>query len=495
MPKNDRLFQLIKSLSKSEKRYFTLHMGSGKKHKKYLQLFQAMESQDQYNESLIRGQFEGDPILIQLHVAKNYLKNLILKSLRNYYSEDSSDMKLHNALQEIEILYKRDLFDLCLSRIHQAEKYARRYQNLPILLELLSWKRRLHLLRLGSFSAQEVVKEIIQEESKAIEDFRHLNTYWDLTMNLRNRFGDVDFAQILKHQYLKDDSNASNFRSRILYYHLLYTTHTVCGQRKESEQALNDLIDYLKSEHDLIKEDPGPYVTALNNKIGLLLNQNRYQEIGAILKEIRAIPQVYQLKQRDTTTMKLWLRSYNVELELYRDSRQVNKGIELIPIVKGFMQKHASDIPVEYHVLFRYQFANLYFMNEDHAASLQEVNHILVQRYSQIRNDIISYAHFLNLILHYELGNTTVLRYAVDATRRFIKKRGKIEPFERELLRFFSRVSTQPTSNHRGLFVLLQNTLFGSEPLLDHQQLDYLNFNHWIEHKLGKTQNQNVNII
>jgi hypothetical protein len=304
-------------------------------------------------------------------------------------------------------------------------------------------------------------------------------------MNLRSRFGDDDFADILKHDYLKHYANATNFRSRILYYHLLYTTHTVCGQRNESEQALNDLINYLKSEHDLIKEDPGPYVTALNNKIGLLLNQNRYPEIGGILEEIREIPQVFKLKQRDTTTMKLWLRSYNVELELYRDSRQVKKGIALIPTVMEFMQKHETDIPVEYHVLFRYQFANLYFMDMDYASSLQEINHILVQRYSQIRNDIISYAHFLNLILHYELGNATVLRYAVDATRRFIKKRGKIEAFEKELIRFFSRISTQPSIYHRDLFVQLQQTLLGANPLIDDQQLDYLNFSLWIDQKLG----------
>ncbi len=485
MAKTDGLFSLIKSLSKSEKRYFSISVGTGQRHKKYLQLFKAMDAQSKYDEQQIRAEFSRDPMVTQLHVAKNYLKQLILKSLRSFYADDSSDMKLHNALQDIEILFKRDLFDQCLTRIGQAEKLAQRYQNQTVQLELLNWKRRLHLLRLGSYSAQGEIQKIINQEEQLIQQMEHISKYWNLTINLRVRFGDSDFAKILQHDYLKSGANATSFRSKILYYHLLYSSQTVAGDHTASEQALNDMIEYLKSQTDLIKEDPGPYVTALNNKIGLLLNQRRYPEIIPILNEIRDIPRQYKLKQRDTTTMKLWLRSYNVELELYRDAHQIDKGIELIPTVKAFMQRHEKDIPKEYHVLFRYQFAYLFFMAGDHRSSLQDINHILAQRNSGVRDDIVSYAHFLNLIIHHELGNTTVLRYAVDATRRFIKKRGKIEDFERELLRFFSRISTQPVLNHRHLFLQLRNKLFGPTPLLDSQQLDYLDFEHWLNQKTG----------
>src|SRR5688572_25646962 len=89
MVKKGNLFLLIKSLSKSEKRYFKLFADNGKSDSNYLQLFEAIDKQEEFDEDAIRKKFKGKAFTAQLHVAKIYLSELILKSLRNFHANDS----------------------------------------------------------------------------------------------------------------------------------------------------------------------------------------------------------------------------------------------------------------------------------------------------------------------------------------------------------------------------------------------------------------------
>ena len=487
MAEIDPLFSLIKSLSQSEKRYFRLQNQDSHSPQNYWQLFEAMDQMTSYDEKAIKKQFADQTFVRQLHVTKNYLRKLILRSLRNFYHQESSEMKLHGYLQDIEILFKKDLYELCLKSIRSAEKLARQYDNQLILLEILAWKRRVTLLRKGAARSQSEINQIILEEASLLDQLKDLNEYWSLTINLPLRFGESNFSDILEHPLLTDAQRAASYRSKILYYHLLYTSNTILDRTDQSEEALDQLINFLSKHKHQLKEDPGAYVTAINNKIGLFLNQKRLSEIPPLLKLIREIPQRYALKNKGQT-MKLWLRSYNVELETYRDSRSYQRGVDLIPKVRSFLEGYYHHIPLEYHVLFHYQFAYLYYMQGSLSQALADINKILVQRYAGVRDDIMGYAHFLNLIIHYQLGNITVLRYAVNSTRRFLKKRGKLMDFEKVLLGFFSNLSTRPNSLHKTLFKDLHQKLFGKEPLIYDAQLDYLDFRWWIEGKVGISQ-------
>jgi hypothetical protein len=182
--------------------------------------------------------------------------------------------------------------------------------------------------------------------------------------------------------------------------------------------------------------------------------------------------------------MKLLVRTYNVELESYRDSGQFLKGVDLIPAVRDFLSANKENITDDYQILLHYQFAYLHFMVGDFRMALKDINVVLNYRHHSERADVVGFARLLNMIIHYELGNFTVMRYAVDSTRRFLKKRGNLMDFERVLLRLFSRLSTQPESHHSKLISETYGKLFGSLAVMDNTQLDYLDFRHWMDSKI-----------
>jgi len=89
MTGNDDLFQLIQSMSKSEKRYFKLDAqkstSKGGKNK-YVQLFDAINSMEVYDKVKLKNK----PFVKHLSVEKGELYRKILRSMRSFRSDKST---------------------------------------------------------------------------------------------------------------------------------------------------------------------------------------------------------------------------------------------------------------------------------------------------------------------------------------------------------------------------------------------------------------------
>jgi len=481
MAKKGALFNLVKSLSKSEKRYFRLNL-SGDESKNYSEVFDFIDTQEEMDDKAIADAFKERSFGKQLHVTKNYLTKQILKSLRNFHSGGSKRAQLYDWLREVEILYKKELYDQCGDIIKRARGIAEQYEKLTELLEVLSWERRLIVAQKG-FKAIDQINGIIAYESQVIEKLNNVNQYIALTYNL---FGsappEVAIQELNNNPLVTDKSNALSFSALTFYYHIQYICNTFGGDAEVGLQQISELIEAFEERSHLIRENPDSYVTALNNKMGALLHMKRPKEEALeLLYKIREVPEKYKLKQ-DNYTIKIFLKTYNVELELYRDMKNWGEGKRLIGEIQSFLDNNLRFISDGYLISFYYQFAYIHFKSGEFSKSLKNLNEIINSLQSDERLDIQAYARFLLLIIHYELGNIIVLRYAVDATRRFLKKSRKLHDFETKLLKFFSKLSTSPAFNHKELFTRLRGSLFeGVEENQKAHIQDYLDFEDWLE--------------
>src|SRR5688572_19805770 len=143
MRKKNNLFELIKSLSPSEKRYFKHSLaGNAKEDANFLRLFDKIDKLDSYDESKIKKAFSGKRFINQLHVTKIYLQDCILKSLRSYHATSSSTLIIKDLLKNIEICFQKELYNHCALEIQKAERIAFRTEDEFSLYEILNWKRK-----------------------------------------------------------------------------------------------------------------------------------------------------------------------------------------------------------------------------------------------------------------------------------------------------------------------------------------------------------------
>ena len=80
------LFHLIKSLSRNEKGYFKKYVSRHtlKGENNYVRLFDAIDRQKTYDEDKL---LRKESYIRQLPLLKNYLYQMILESLENFYSK------------------------------------------------------------------------------------------------------------------------------------------------------------------------------------------------------------------------------------------------------------------------------------------------------------------------------------------------------------------------------------------------------------------------
>ena len=143
MKPSTELFELIKSLSKSEKRFFKLSSSLQTGDKNYLKIFDAIEKQAVYNEAGLKIAFKKETFVSHFPSEKNHLYKLLLKSLRNYHSDNSINSLLKQEIKNVEILYKKALFKECNKFLVRAKKQAIENEKFYFLFELISWEKLL----------------------------------------------------------------------------------------------------------------------------------------------------------------------------------------------------------------------------------------------------------------------------------------------------------------------------------------------------------------
>lgn len=479
MAKKTSLFYLIKSLNKSEKRYFKRFCLIQKVGANYIRLFEVYDKQQALDEAAVKKVFEGENFAKQIAVTKNYLRQLILKSLRNYHTDCSTVTTINNLLHHVAFLFEKGLYDFCQVELKKAEQLARRFEVLDSLKTIISWKRKLLLAQKGGQPAS--LLQLIREEEDTIQKIKRVNAYWEKTCRI------IEFQQNTLDEFLGTEPLAS-FDERkaslgevIMHHHLLYTYLTISNKETHGVAILNQLIQKLEAFPERISEDPQSYITTLNNIVGALLRLGEHQEALTQLEKLKKVPDEYQLKKASQFPLKTQLRIYNIELEIYRDTRQWEEAASLIEEIESYLDRNQRALPDSYELLFAFQFSYIFFMRKEYASALKWINELLAISKNTQRTDIQTYGRLLNLMIHFEMGNIMVLKYAIANGKRFLKKQKTIQPFEAVLLRFFSKICNAPASEYAMLFERLHQDLFGVEPpLVNDNVLDYLDFKTWI---------------
>ena len=177
MKPSTELFSLIKSLTKSEKRFFKLNSSLQTGDKNYLKIFDFIEKQKKYDEEELKEHFKNETFVKHLPSEKNHLYKLLLKSLRSYYSDRTVSSQLKQEIKNVEILYKKALYKECNKLVKRAKDLAKEYEKFYYWCELINWEKKLleEAYESGIFSQN--LDELIKEETEVIEKLRNLAEY------------------------------------------------------------------------------------------------------------------------------------------------------------------------------------------------------------------------------------------------------------------------------------------------------------------------------
>lgn len=491
---SDELFQLIKSMSKQEKRYFKLFAARhviGEQNN-YLVLFDEIDRQKKYDESAIRDKYKGQKFARQLHVVKNYLSTLIMRSLRNFYASDTDD-KFHDMLRDAQILYDKGLHHQSQKVLERARKYASEHERFLQLLEIQRWEHTIihqnnEVTKLEKYASRDVHKELeFIDKYRNLLQFQLLNDkmfiqYWKVGI-ARNKEEKEQMSRIFNDPLYSSAENADSFLAKYYYHNALFTFQYCSGQLLASYETMNTLVLMIEALDPHMSRYASKYISALNNLYAVQKELHLNDEAFETLRKLRHIS-----VKSTTNKAELFMRSYILELDLYISTGDFAKGVSSIPDIARDFEHYVGMINKQSKLVFYYNFAYICFGAGNYNEALTWNNQLLNDSDLSTREDIHCFGRILNLIIHYELGNNQLLEYIGKSTYRFLYKRKRLFKVETIILNFIKKY---PNWANREQILKGFHELYDELEKLSHDDyekhaFEYFDFLTWLESKINK---------
>src|SRR6202012_1591189 len=225
---SDTLFQLIKSLEKSEKRNFKLYIrrNSGSEELKSIQLFDALDKMEEYDETHLLKKNKNLPNQ-QLSNAKAHLYREILTSLRLIRQEENIDIQLHEQLDFARILYNKGLYYQSLRTLDRIKENARTHNQVTFLLQVLFFEKTIEALHITR-SMQDRADQLAGEVDAVNEQLRLISQLSNLALQLyswyirngvaRNEKDEVAVQEFFEKNLPVDINDCQNFYEKLYLY-------------------------------------------------------------------------------------------------------------------------------------------------------------------------------------------------------------------------------------------------------------------------------------
>ena len=507
MKVSDDLFQLIKSMSKSEKGYFKKFASKhtiGEKNI-YVKLFDAMDRIDEYNELLIKKKFAGEKFADKLYSTKNYLFNLILKALSSYHAEKFAVSKLNMMMIELNVLFEKGLYKQFRTLLNKAIAMAAENDK-PIYLALLYNKaltslatdyyannEELNYEKLKLDSMNNLKNLVLNEEYHIL--YNDMFMFTRETGNIRNEKDLDKLNTIFNSPLLQNSALATTFDSKFKCYTVLGHYYRIINDKKNWLKYRKELIHLMESDKKYIKENPRSYILALNNYLHACVVTDNYPEYEIYIKKLKLFSKQFEDKKEFLDIQsRIFLLISDLELNYaIRSLKTENLKTIIITIETGFA-KFRNSISENRKLSIYNRIAYACFLIRDYDKSIEYLNRILNASNPKIEPEQHIFARIRSLIVHFEAGNYDLLEYTVKSTRRFLERSNRIYKFEKLILDFITKAMNYSEDDQRlGLYEELKYSIEKiSNDKFEKNILEQFDFVSWIESKLMHTGMLNV---
>ncbi len=431
-PKDD-LFELIKSLTPNEKRYIKLKAPS--KDTNHMRLFEEMDSQLSYDEALIKNKFKSEKFVRQLTFTKNYLYNEIINSLIEYRRSSSSETELTNLVLKLRVLFKKGLFKQYFKQLESAKKKAWQYEKFYVLLELLRMSRLILDTKKYRIYSPE---DLYTEEALVLKKIENLSQYSQLynkAIRLKRQIGlsisEVNIRkanEILKDPLLSDPGNTLSTQALEYFHNIKQLLYFIKGDiKKHFKSCLARL--------NVIETCPKPFLDDIVN----VRKEALYTliEVSVILKDKTSFTS-YMSKyhtlsgKTELSRIDYAILSNFMNLMFMVSTGDYTNEDKIIEGAKNDLVKYKDKLNRDTELESMFLLVKYYFLRKRFVDALENINLLLEHPVIKYRRDIYAYSKIMNILIHYELGNFTLLEYLIDTLKKTLNNEKEI--YRREII-------------------------------------------------------------
>ena len=492
-PKQEPLFDLIKSLSKAEKRNFKLYATrtSGNHEAKFIQLFDAMDSLNEYDEAKI---MKRCPVSkLQLSNMKAHLYNQILVSLRLLNVQHNSILQIREQMDFARILYDKGLYKQSLKILEKAKSMAQSCQQNTMVLDAIEFQNIIESLYLNRSMADNV--EFTRQAKELCSRVENCNELSAISLHLYSLYQQLGYVRSEKdlnliNQYfsfrLEQYKHSSlSFTEKFYYYQAMVWYNYILHNFRNCYRYARKWLDLFEQNPNMKNTMYDNYIHGFSRLLDGLFLMNDYERMVAALDKFQLERENISESSDNVKLIADTIHYYNT-INLYCMEGNFESGVQIIPEIELFINENLNNLELHKRMLFYYKIACLYFGNCQYEECITSLERIIETRDHTIRRDLQCFARILNLISHYELGSDSNISHQVRTLYSFLVRMNDMHKIQSEIIGFIRKMTDVKKEQdfHKELINLHSRLkLLESHPY-ERRTFFYLDIISWIESKI-----------
>ncbi len=490
----DNLFVLIKSLTKSEKRQFTLYVGrmGSNEDSKFLNLFQLLDKMSTYDEKIILK--KGIVSKQQLSNLKAHLYKQILISLRMNPMHKNIRIQIREQLDFATILYQKGLYKQSLKVLEKAKLLANKHEEKYVAYDIVELEKVIE--------SQYITRSLSNRTETLIEEAENLRNQNNLATKLSNLSLQL-YERLIKAGYAKSDHEFREI-TQFFYENLPKTENESLGFREKlwyfkAHVWYSFLIqDFLSSYRyaskwvEMFEESPAMIAI---HPVFYLKGNNYLMESLALIKYPSkfklTLKQMVYWTEHDTFPKNDNLKAlsfqfyFNNKLNVHFLEGSFEEGLISIPQIKKGIKDFINQIDPHHIMMFYYKMACMYFGAEDYENCILLLDKIISNKSLKMREDLLCFSRVLNIFAHYEAGFDYHLENHLRETYKFLIKMNDLHEVQKAMIRFVKGLGDIYPHELKTAFKSLYKELkqYENDPY-ERRSFLYLDILSWLESKI-----------
>lgn len=444
--KKEQLFQLIKSLSKEEKRHFKLYVNkyNSTRENNYLKLFNAIDKQEVYNEAAIKEQFKEETFIRQLTVTKHYLQKQIMRSLQNLHYDDTVDLSMLALHHQLAVMYKKGHYEICRELVKKGLEVSSKHERFLEWIGFLKWELDL----INKMDIEEYKRSL----SKYMEKTSQLLSWYEINTLGNHIINEIELFSLNTPTFGTKSSYYENLIEKIetlingidlanlplktrfnLYFPLALSYLSIVDYVKAYElywQIYNDMKDDY-----IAKELHEEFINTLTGLIYCSGALNKPDSAKTALNELKNIPDVNRhIEFRKAESLSFFpLINCALSGDLYN-------GLTAIEIIESFLQNYQDKIMKVQYIYAYYYAAYIYIGGGNYNLALKYLRKADALHSRELLPNLRLGIKLMEIIIFYEQKKYELVESRLRSLQRQLLNEENIKSFLKIFSKYFQKL-------------------------------------------------------
>ncbi len=495
--KTEDVFNLIKSLTKAEKRAFRLYAGriQDGDNLKYIKLFDILEKMKNLDESQIK-QKMGKIDYTQYSNLKRHLHKQILNSLKLLHKEKRPNLFIREQIDFAYVLYGKGLYMQTLKVLEKAKKAA--YKNhtdfsLLTIIEMEKMVQSRHITR----TKTEPITNLVNEAAHCAKALFTRVTLSNISVRLHRYYilhGHSQNAKAYKKvekEFKKDLDKVDVDKLGMMECVYLYQSYVwyfyIQNEFEACSTYAQKWIDLFKADEHMPTRDINLFFRGYHYLLTSLYNLKKLPLLKIKLAELDTFRKSHYKKFNPNTQIIAFLYVHTGRLNKHFLEGTYQQGLKTIISTVARIKRYGNKLDPHKILVLYYKIAWMFIAAGKPQRAARYLNEIIYMQSHSLREDIQSYSRLLHLMMHYDCEDFYLLPRLVKEYDRYFEKVKERNAVQIRILALFKALADAPILERKAIFNEYYHELLKlKEDRFEQRAFLYLAILPWLQAKIER---------